>query len=213
MSYIILGLQGSGKGTQADILAEKIGYAHVESGKILRAKAEKDEKIRAMLQEGAIVPDIDTLAFIESYIREHGFDVGKIIFDGYPRKVAQYHLLSDFLRKHGQKIEGVIYLSLPDEVGMARISSRVTCRKCGRVFNTVTNPSKVPGKCDDCGGELYTRDDDQPETIKKRITIYHTNTEPILDLARAGGLLIEINGDQPIEKIASDLELALKISK
>lgn len=212
MSYIILGPQGSGKGTQADILAEKIGYAHVSSGEILREMAKTDRAIKKMLDNGIIVPDKDTLSYIDEYVQKQGYDFGKIIFDGYPRKISQYLLLKSFLVDKEAKLEKVIYLTLSDKSAIERISTRITCKLCGRVYNTITNPPTIFGKCE-CGGDLFQREDDQPEIIKKRLAVYHKNTVPILDLARKDGVLIEIDGEQSIEKIASDLEVSLGILK
>ncbi|OGM77247.1 hypothetical protein A2188_02640 [Candidatus Woesebacteria bacterium RIFOXYA1_FULL_43_9] len=212
MSYTFLGPQGSGKGTQADILAEKIGYVHISSGEILREMAKTSGEIKKMLEEGAIVPDEDTLGYIDEYVQKHGYDFDKVIFDGYPRKVNQYVLLKNFLAQKGKSLEKVVYLSLSDESAVSRLSSRLTCRVCGKVYNTITNPPQELGKCE-CGGELFQREDDNPIAIGKRLAVYHENTIPVLELARKDGLLLEVDGEQSIEKIASDLETALKISK
>jgi len=108
MSYTFLGPQGSGKGTQADILAEKIGYVHISSGEILREMAKTSGEIKKMLEEGAIVPDEDTLGYIDEYVQKHGYDFDKVIFDGYPRKVNQYVLLKNFLAQKGKSLEKVV---------------------------------------------------------------------------------------------------------
>jgi len=209
MNIIILGPQGSGKGTQADILSEKFGFTHIESGKILRAKAQTNPKIRQMLNNGLLVPDMETIEYIDEELVKNNKSYDNIIFDGYPRKIKQYELLKKWLEKKGFDIDKVIYLYISDGESINRLSSRRTCDKCGRVYNLITN--LPPGENCECGGKLYQREDDTPETIKKRLELFHESTEPILDIAETEGILLRVDGERPIEEISEEIIRLLKL--
>lgn len=208
MNIVIIGPQGSGKGTQADIIAKQYNLTHIESGSVLREKALRDQRLRDMLKVGTIVPDEETLSYIDERLKQLNADFGNIIFDGYPRKVSQYHLLKKYMGNHGFRLDHVLYLEIKDEEAVDRISSRRTCVKCGKVYNLITNPPKN-GKCD-CGGYLAQREDDTPEAIEKRLKIFHESTEPILELAQKDGILIRIDGSKDIPEVTQEILSKLK---
>jgi len=206
MNIILLGPQGSGKGTQAELLAEEFGFNHFEAGKILRSIASsnnpKAAAVKLAIDGGGLVPDelIRLIAwdFISKHTPAKGF-----LFDGYPRSVDQYEHLKDMLARSGQKIDWVINLEIPESETIHRLSARRTCNKCGEVYNLITNPP--PGSKCKCGGELVQRDDDKPEAIQRRLTIYRSQTHPVFERAVAEGIGIEIDGLRSITVIHQDI--------
>jgi len=204
MNILILGPQASGKGTQAKAISEKLGLLHVESGELLRQKAKTDEKLRQILNSGALAPNEETVRIVDEFIKSGGRGYDNLMFDGFPRTADQYGLLKSWLQKNGASLNKVIYLEVRDSVSEERISSRRTCKVCGNVYNLVTNPPKNGDRCD-CGGELIQREDDLPETVKKRLGIFHTQTEPILKLAQEDGILIKIDGEKSIAEVTSEI--------
>jgi len=208
MNIVILGPQGSGKGTQADLICQKLGLAHIESGAILRTKAKTDDRIKQMIDSGTIVPDDETIGYIDEEIKRLGVGYENLIFDGYPRNLNQYGVLKSWLSSRSTKIDYVIYLEISDEEAVKRLSSRRTCKACGNVYNLVTNPPQG-GRCS-CGGELEQREDDKVEIINKRLAIFHKDTKPILTAAEADGTLRKIDGERPIEVIHNDIMKLLK---
>lgn len=205
MIVIIQGPQACGKGTQARLLSEKYGWLHLEMGKILRSIASSDNqyavKIRDTLNSGGLVPDELVRLIAWDYIKKH-HEQG-LIFEGYPRSLAQYEHLQDMLKKFNKRIDAVISINIPEEESIRRMSDRRTCQRCGRVY--------IVGealKCE-CTGELVLREDDKPEAIKHRLQIYHQQTRPVFERAKSEGIAIEIDGMHPIaevhEKICTSL--------
>lgn len=205
MNIIILGPQGSGKGTQADLLEQKFGFTRIETGKILRQIAGSDhplaERVRNTMNEGRLVSDEVLSQVLEEYMRKPHQD--GFLFDGTPRNLDQYWLIKKILTELGQNIDKVILVDISEAETIRRLSSRRTCKSCGKVFNLITNPPPSD-KCN-CGGELMQREDDQPEAIKKRLETYHTDTAKVIDAAEQEGLLLRINGEQAIEKIHEEM--------
>jgi adenylate kinase len=204
MNIVILGPQGSGKGTQAEMLAEKFGLLHIETGKILRKIAESDhpwgKKIKQMMLNGELVSDDILNAVLKetlATIHPKGY-----LFDGTPRNLSQYELINKVLAERAEKIDRVVYLNIPEEETIKRLSSRRTCSTCGRIYNIITDPPTVSNQCD-CGGELIHREDDQPQAIKKRLE--WGRTTEIKQQAQKEGILLEINGEQPIEDIHKEI--------
>lgn len=204
MNIVILGPQGSGKGTQAKLLADKLGFFHMESGRMLREVAEKDERIKRMLTRGEIVPDQETLNYMEGYLAKNNLSASGVIFDGYPRNINQYKLLRRWLVSRKSTLDKVIYLAIDESTSIKRLSARRTCVKCGRIYNLITNPPPSSDSCE-CGGDLIQREDDKPEVIRKRLAIFKKDTMPILDQAESDGLLIKIDGERSIEVIFKDI--------
>ncbi|OGD09267.1 hypothetical protein A2397_02945 [Candidatus Amesbacteria bacterium RIFOXYB1_FULL_44_23] len=204
MNLVILGPQGSGKGTQAEMLVEKYGFSHIETGRILRAISASDsplaEEISKTLSEGKLVSD----EILEKVLTEklsipspNGY-----LFDGTPRNVKQYDLLKYLLGLLGQKIDRLVYIWISEEEVVRRLSSRRTCLKCGNVYNLITNPSPRGNVCA-CGGELVQRADDSPDAIKKRLTWGFT--KEVKQKAEEDGILLEINGERSIEEIHKEI--------
>ena len=208
MNLILLGPQGSGKGTQAELLVQKYGLNYVEMGKILRSIAESDNQyakiVKEMIDKGELVPDEYVRLIAWDHINKQDKEKGWL-FDGYPRSLEQYEYLEDMLRKFGKKIDWVVYLFISPEESIRRLSARRTCEKCGEIFNLVKNPPKNPEICDKCGGRLGQREDDQPGAIKRRLELFNERTKPILEKARQENILMEVNGERPIDIINDEI--------
>lgn len=209
MVIIMLGPQGSGKGTQSELLAKHFKLLRIESGDLLRDLAKHNLRIRKMINNGIIVPSRETLRYIEKFIKsqKHGFD--DLIFDGFPRNAYQYKIFKNWIKRKGGNLESLIYLHISRSETVKRLSSRRVCEKCDEVYNLLTKPPKG-GVCDLCGGNLVQRDDDQPEVIKKRLQIFEHNTKPIVKLAEKDGILVRVDGERSIETIFKDILGKLK---
>lgn len=204
MNIVILGPQGSGKGTQARLLAEALGLFHMENGRLLREIAEKDTRIRNLINSGNLVPDEEMLEYMKKFLTRSVSSFDNIVFDGFPRTIKQYNLLSDWLSKEGFGIDKVVYLDVSDEVSVKRLSARRVCSVCGRIYNLVTDPPTKPDFCE-CGGRLIQREDDKDEAIRERLEIFRNETLPILDLPEVKEKLIKIDGERPVEVIFNDI--------
>ncbi len=207
MNIILLGPQGSGKGTQAELLEQKYGFNYFEAGKILRSIAVSDNAhakvVKQAMDKGDLIPDEYMRLIAWDFISKHDKNKG-FLFDGYPRSVDQYEHLQDMLARLGRKVDWVVNIEISQAESIKRLSSRRTCSKCGEVYNLITNPPKGD-KCDKCGGELAQREDDQPQAIKRRLSIYRSQTHPVFERAMAEGIGIEVNGERPIEVIHQDI--------
>jgi adenylate kinase len=201
MRIILIGPQGSGKGTQAKLLSEKFKIPHISAGDLLRnAKGELKEKLDSFMDKGELVPDELILEILKKRLEEKDCTNG-FILDGFPRNLEQAKLLDSITA-----IDFVIEITLEDKTAIKRISNRLTCKKCGAIYNMQTKPSKLDDKCEKCNGELIVRQDDTPDAIKKRLKIYHEETEPLLKHYQT----IRINGELSIEK---EFEEILKLLK
>lgn len=200
MNIIIQGPQASGKGTQARLLAEKFGLLHFEMGKILRSIAssnnEHSEAVKKALNSGNLVPDEFVRLIAWDFVSKHHKQ--GIVFEGYPRSLAQYEHLQDMLRKFNKKIDYLISINIPESESIKRMSDRRTCLKCGRVYSLAVDGDL---KNCECGGELVLRQDDKPEAIKRRLEIYHTQTRPVWEKAKQEGIAVEIDGLPPIAQV------------
>lgn len=205
---VLLGPPGAGKGTQAQVLAEKTGLAHISSGDIFRENLKNQTDLGKLAQvymnRGELVPDDVTIAMICERLSRPDCAKGAIL-DGFPRTPAQAEALSAMLEELDGKVVSVPYISVPAEVLIERLSGRWTCRRCGKVYHSVYNPPVKAGICDDDGGELYQREDDQPATVEKRIKVYMEQTSPLIEHYRQAGLLVEIDGTLPIEEVTRQL--------
>jgi adenylate kinase len=206
MNLVILGPQGSGKGTQAGMLVNKYGFTRVETGEILRKIAESDhpwgKRVKSMMLKGALVSDdILNAVLKETLNMSHpkGF-----LFDGTPRNFPQYKLIRDILALKGERMDKVVFINISEAETVKRLSSRQTCRVCGKVYNLVTDPSPHGDKCE-CGGNLVQREDDTPDAIKKRLEAFNHSTEKVIEAAKKEGVLVEINGEKPIEEIHKEI--------
>jgi adenylate kinase len=207
--YIILiGAQGSGKGTQADLLSEALGIPHVSSGDLFRkAQDEKTElglKVKAYLDRGELVPDDITMVMLLGRLEEPDCAKG-VVLDGFPRNIPQAEALDKGLEEMGRQIDLAIYLEVPREELLRRLSGRFICRANQHVYNIYTNPPKIPGVCDIDGSELYQRSDDTGEAVQRRLDIFFNETIHLLDYYGYQHKLAEVNGNQSIEQVHAEL--------
>lgn len=212
MNLIIAGPQGSGKGTQAELLAQKFGLVHVETGQVFRQLAEQKtplgKKIAILLKEGKIISDRLTFGLIDPFLTKKNLDKG-IIFDGFPRRLSQIKWLDKKTVKKGSQIDRLLFLKISREESIRRLSSRRICPKCGRNFNLVTAPPKKDELCDDCQLKLITREDETPIAVAKRLSLFRRRTAPMVKYYKQMGKVIEIDGKQPPQKVFQDILEAL----
>ena len=205
---ILLGAPGAGKGTQAQIINEKLGLPHISSGDIFRENFKNQTELGKLadsyIKAGQLVPDEITIKMIKERLSQPDCINGAIL-DGFPRTPQQADALEQMLTEFNARVESVIYISVADEVLIERLSGRWICRAQGHVYHILYNPPKVPGICDIDGSELYQRDDDKVETVRQRIKVYHQQTQPLIEYYQRKGLLVEIDGNQSIEKISADI--------
>jgi len=195
---IFIGPQGSGKGTQAKIISEELAIPHISTGDLFRMlEGELREEVNSYINKGSLVPDELTVRILKERISKEDCKDG-FILDGFPRNIAQAEMLDKITT-----IDKVIEITISDELAIERISSRWSCKKCGAVYNSITNLPKRENICDKCEGELYRRADDNPEAIKKRLETYHKETEPILE--KYMRILETIDGEQEIDKISNEI--------
>jgi adenylate kinase len=168
---------------------------------------------KAYMDKGELVPDEVVINMILERISQPDCQQGGVLFDGFPRTADQAQALEAALAKHQSQIDAVLYLTVPDEALVKRVSGRLLCRDCGAVYNIYFNPPKTEGVCDVCGStDLYQRDDDTEETVRNRLSVYHSQTAPLVAYYREKGLLHEINGDQEMEAVRNDMMRALGLS-
>jgi adenylate kinase len=210
---VLLGPPGVGKGTQAKILSERTGLAHISSGDLFRENLKNQTELGKLAQtymtKGELVPDDVTVAMIKDRLSRSDSEAGAIL-DGFPRTPAQADALEVMLKDFNGQVDSVPFITAGEDVLIERLTGRWTCRAEGHVFNEKTNPPKHPGKCDFDGSELYQRDDDKEETVKNRIQVYFNQTAPLISYYRDHGKLVEIDGTQTIDQVTDDLVAALK---
>jgi adenylate kinase len=205
---ILLGAPGAGKGTQAERLVEHFGLVHVASGDLFRENIAQGtplgQQAKTYVEQGLLVPDDLTVAMVMERLAQPDCQAG-VLLDGFPRTVAQAEALQTALARQGKRIDAVLYIRVPTEVLLNRLSGRLLCRHCQAVYHTIFNPPKAPGVCDACGGELYQRIDDSRETAQRRLDVYFAQTTPLIEHYRKLGLLVEINGDQEISAVEAGM--------
>jgi adenylate kinase len=211
MNLVLLGPPGAGKGTQAERLGEEFKLPHVASGDLFRENLKNKTELGMLasryMNKGELVPDDVTIAMIRDRLERPDYENG-VILDGFPRTLAQAEGLKEILAGMGRKLDGVLYIAVPDEELVDRLSGRRICRRCQTPYHVQFNPPKEQSVCGTCGGELYQRDDDKPETVRARLEVYHQQTSPLIDFYRQFGLLIEVDGSGDIEKVSSALSAA-----
>jgi adenylate kinase len=210
---VLLGPPGVGKGTQAKILSERSGLVHISSGDIFRENLKNETELGKLAQtymtKGELVPDDLTIAMIKERLSRPDCKNGAIL-DGFPRTPAQAEALENMLHEFNGHVDMVPFIAADEDTLVERLSARWTCRAGGHIFNEKFNPEKERGKCDFDGSELYQRDDDKADTVKRRIDVYLEQTSPLISYYRDHGKLVEIDGMQPIEQVTEDLLHALK---
>jgi adenylate kinase len=210
---VILGPPGVGKGTQAKILSERTGLAHISSGELFRENIKNQTELGKLAQtymtRGELVPDDVTIGMIRERLGRSDCVMGAIL-DGFPRTPTQADVLDAMLAEFNGKVDVVPFIIGNDEVLVDRLGSRWTCRANGHIFNKKFSPPKEPGKCDYDGSDLYQRDDDKPETVLRRIQVYLEQTAQLISYYRENGKLIEIDGMQTIDQVTQTMVVALK---
>jgi adenylate kinase len=210
---VLLGPPGVGKGTQAEILAEKAGLPHISSGDLFRENiklnTELGRQAKAYIDEGDLVPDDVTIAMVKERLSRPDCKNGAIL-DGFPRTPVQAAALQKMLRDFHGGVDVVPFIVAEPQTLIERVSGRWTCRSQGHVYHQKFNPSKVARVCDVDGSELYQREDDKAETVARRINVYLEQTAPLVDYYRAEGKLVEIDGTRSIEDVTTLLLAAIK---
>ena len=208
MKIIMLGAPGAGKGTQAKQIAEKYSIPHISTGDIFRANikngTELGKKAKTYMDQGLLVPDELTCDLVVDRIKQDDCKNG-FILDGFPRTIPQAEALDAALSKMGEKMDYAIDVDVPDENIVRRMGGRRVCLNCGATYHIVSIPTKVEGICDKCGSEVVLRDDDKPETVQKRLSVYHEQTQPLIDYYNRQGILKTVNGTCPLEEVFADI--------
>lgn len=204
MMLILLGAPGAGKGTQAELICQRLHIPAISTGNILRealkSGTELGRKAKTFMDAGNLVPDDVVIDMLKERIAQPDCKDG-FILDGFPRTIPQ----AEALDAMGVVIDRVIDIEVPDEKIVTRMSGRRVCEKCGASYHLVYNPPKVEGVCDKCAGALVQRKDDNAETVRDRLTVYHNQTEPLKSYYAAQGKLFEVNGDRDVEVISADI--------
>ncbi|NSL52571.1 adenylate kinase [Calidifontibacillus erzurumensis] len=212
MNLVLMGLPGAGKGTQAEKIVAKYKIPHISTGDMFRqAIAEGTElgmKAKSYMDQGALVPDEVTIGIVKDRLSKDDCKNG-FLLDGFPRTVPQAEALEVLLSELGREINYVIHIEVDTSKLMERLTGRRICKSCGATYHMVFNPPKQEGVCDKCGGELYQRSDDNAETVGNRLDVNLKQTQPLLDFYSKKGYLRNINGDQDIDKVFSDIEQLL----
>ena len=204
MKIIMLGAPGAGKGTQAKMIADKYGVPHISTGDIFRANikngTELGKKAKTYMDQGLLVPDELVVDLVVDRVNQDDCTKGYVL-DGFPRTIPQAEALDAALEKMGQKIDYAIDVDVPDENIINRMSGRRACVDCGATYHIVYTPTKKENICDNCGGGLILRDDDKPETVKKRLDVYHEQTQPLIDYYTKAGALRTVDGTIDIDEV------------
>jgi adenylate kinase len=210
---VLVGPPGAGKGTQAQFIASHLAIPKVSTGDIFRYNVsvgtELGRQAKAFMERGDLVPDEVTVAMVASRLQEDDAQAG-FLLDGFPRNVPQAETLKKMLADWGLRLDVVLELVVDHDEVIRRLSGRRTCRKCGRVWHVAFDPPSVSGKCDECGGELFQRDDDREETIRHRLKVYQVQTQPLISYYANEGILLGIDATGPVEDVTDRALLALR---
>lgn len=208
MKIIMLGAPGAGKGTQAKMIADRYQIPHISTGDIFRANikngTELGRKAKSYMDAGNLVPDSLTLELVMDRIAQEDCRNG-YVFDGFPRTIPQAQALKEALEAIGQTIDYAIDIEVPDENIVNRMGGRRACVACGATYHIRFAAPKVEGICDRCGGKLTLRDDDKPETVKKRLSVYHEQTQPLIDFYKQEGCLVTVDGTRDVEEVLQSI--------
>ena len=208
MKIIMLGAPGAGKGTQAKMISEKYGLPHVSTGDIFRANIKNGTALgmeaKQYMDKGQLVPDELTVKILLDRVAQDDCKNGYVL-DGFPRTIPQAEVLEDALNKIGDKVDYAINVDVPDENIISRMSGRRACVNCGATYHIEYAPTKVEGICDKCGSELILRDDDKPETVQKRLSVYHEQTQPLIDYYEKEGVLKNVDGTKEMNAVFDDI--------
>ena len=212
MKIIMLGAPGAGKGTQAKKIAEKYQIPHISTGDIFRANikggTELGMKAKSYMDQGGLVPDDITIGMLLNRIKEADCADGYVL-DGFPRTIPQAESLTKALNEMGESMDYAIDVDVPDENIINRMAGRRACLACGATYHIVYNPPKQEGICDVCGEKLVLRDDDKPETVKKRLGVYHEQTQPLIEYYGKAGILVTVDGTKDLNEVFKDIVTVL----
>ncbi|HZW83458.1 MAG TPA: adenylate kinase [Candidatus Deferrimicrobium sp.] len=212
MKIILMGPPGAGKGTQAEVLVQKLEIPHISTGDMFRAAIKNQTplgvKAKEYMDAGQLVPDEVTIGIVEERLAQDDCQKG-FLLDGFPRTVAQADALTGILAKMQVKLDGIVNIEVDQDKLIARLTGRRVCRHCGATFHEMFNAPQKTGVCDKCGGELYQRSDDSEETAMNRLDVYNKQTEPLIAYYSERGLLLNINGDQAIDNVLVDIMSSL----
>jgi len=212
MKIIMLGAPGAGKGTQAKKLAERYSIPHISTGDIFRANikngTELGKKAKSYMDEGELVPDDLVVDLVVDRFKNPDCANGYVL-DGFPRTIPQAEALDTALNAIGETVDFAINVEVPDENIINRMSGRRACVGCGATYHIKYNPTKVEGICDSCGEKLILRDDDKPETVKNRLSVYHEQTQPLIDFYKKKGVLAEVDGTKDMDDVFNAIVIIL----
>jgi adenylate kinase len=206
MILVFLGPPGAGKGTQAKLLSQRMGFLHLSTGDLLREAVKNQtplgKKAKEYMDRGELVPDELIVQLIEETMPKDG----NVILDGFPRTVNQALALEEMLKDKGEKISKVLFFDVPDEVIIDRLSGRRVCSKCGAVYHVKYNPPEVEGVCDLCGGTLVQRDDDKEEVVRKRLEVYRKQTQPLIEFYQERGIIYKLDAGKGVEELFEEVK-------
>ncbi len=213
MYIILLGAPGAGKGTQAAILAQELNLAHIATGDLFRQALEQGTELgleaNAYMKKGVLVPDEITIRMLLERVAAPDCEPGGIL-DGFPRNVNQAEALDEAFVRQAKAIDKVVYIKVSEGELVKRLSGRWICRNCQTPYQATDSPPEVWGRCDRCGGELYQRPDDAPETVKKRLEVYFNETAPVIDFYTRAGKLIAVDGQGSVDEVARRIVVAVR---
>ena len=208
MILILLGAPGAGKGTQAATMAATTGLAHIATGDLfresIRNETELGKQAKVYVSRGELVPDELTVRMLLDRLERPDCQKGCLL-DGFPRTLDQAKALDAALKDRNQAVDKVLYINVGEEEVVARLAGRWTCRQCGAIYHEQHNPPRARGRCDKCGGELYQRDDDKPETVRNRLAVYNQQTAPLIEYYAQAGKLSEVSGEKDAGSVGQDL--------
>jgi len=212
MIIVFVGAPGSGKGTHARRTAERCGLEHVSTGDLLRDAVEKKTEVgtkaEEFMQAGKLVPDEIMMNLVSELLDDPDRPSG-VVFDGFPRTLAQAEGLDELLDERGMRVDRVLLVDISEDEAVERMALRISCSKCGAVYNLKSNPPENEGVCDECGGKLEVRPDDREETVRARFKEFRKLTEPVIDYYRSGGLLKSVRTSGPVEEVAKNVAAAI----
>ncbi|WP_413580553.1 adenylate kinase [Bdellovibrio sp. HCB288] len=207
MNLILFGAPGAGKGTQSELLIKRLQMTQISTGDLFRAaiKGQTDlgKKAQEYMDKGQLVPDSIVIGMVEEVLQK---GVNNFILDGFPRTVAQAEALDNLLNKMTLSIGKAIFLEVPMEILMDRLTGRRVCKSCGAVYHIVSKPTKTEGKCDNCGGEVVQRNDDKADVIETRLKTYQEFTSPLKEFYKKSGKYIEVDGNRDTEQVYTEIE-------
>lgn len=213
MYILLMGPPGAGKGTQAAMLVDKFGIPHISTGDMFRAAVKEGTELgkqaKACMDAGQLVPDSVTIGIVKERLAKPDCKKG-FILDGFPRTIEQANALDATLEELKIKLDRVVNISVPADELISRATGRRICRSCGATYHVVYKPTAKEGVCDKCSGEIYQRDDDSEATMTKRLTVYSSQTKPLIEYYQDNGLYTEIDGRQSIDKVLADVIASLR---